>query len=62
MTEDLTQISRGALTVSVQLTAEVAHNPTQSLRSENCMVAFHVHNHHVGLRAQDFKARKRVAN
>jgi hypothetical protein len=37
MTGDLSRISLGGRTVSVQLTAEVAHNLTQSQLSKNCM-------------------------
>jgi len=62
MTGDLRQVPLGALTVSVQLTAEVAHNFTQSLLSETCNVGFHVHNDYVRLQAQHFRVRKRVVN
>jgi hypothetical protein len=51
MTGDLRQVPLSALTLSVQLTAEVAHNFTQSLLSENCNVVFHVHNDCVRLQA-----------
>ena len=44
MTGDLRQVPLSALTLSVQLTAAVAHHFTQSLLSENCNVVFHVHN------------------
>ena len=37
MTADLSRISLGGRTVSVQLTAEVAHNLRQSHLSKNCM-------------------------
>jgi hypothetical protein len=60
MTGDLRQVPLGALTVSVQLTAELAHNFANSCWVK-VHVVFHVSNDYVRLQAQHFRVRKRVA-
>jgi len=63
MTGDLRQVALGALTVSVQWRAELAHNSTHSCRARTeGQVVFHLHNDYVTQQAQHFRVRKQVAD
>jgi hypothetical protein len=60
MPGDLRQVPRVALTLTVQLRAELAHNFTDSYWVKH--VVFNIHNDYVTLQEQDFRVPKRVAD